>query len=398
MENESIINAGAVKEADKSKVKVWPISTFLILLYLIVAMSDNFKGIFVPSFKSEFLVNNTQIGFVMTASLLAYAVFQYVGGMLIEKFGYKKVLMLGFVLSILAILFLVNCLNFAMLIVSMFLLNTGMAMFNISVNTLGPALPLASTAILMSAINGSYGAGNTVLQLISGKLLATGINWRSFFIFMLIVVLAMFVYLIFLKIPFQPVVKTGDKTNSVLKSPVLYLYIAAAGFYLASEYGIGNWFVNYMSDSFAMTSDQSSLYIALFFGCKTLGLVFSGFIADKIGYFRCILIYGLVATLTSFIGVALGQSGLVIFAIGGFAFSAIFPTIITTIGGFFKDRTSMATGLILMFGTLIAMVVSQVIGILNDAMGTQNSFYVVAISILCCTIFSYLIGLRSKNN
>lgn len=381
-----------------SKVRVWPISTFLILLYLIVAMSDNFKGIFVPSFKSEFMVNNTKIGYIMTASLLAYAVFQYIGGMLIEKFGYKNVLMLGFILSSMAILLLVNCMNFGMLIVSMFLLNTGMAMFNISVNTLGPALPLASTAILMNAINGSYGAGNTVLQIISGKLLATGIGWRTFFLFMLVVVVAMFVYLLFLKIPFKPVVKEGEGTGSVLKSPILYLYIAAAGFYLASEYGIGNWFVNYMNESFAMSSDQSSLYIALFFGSKTVGLIFGGFVADKIGYFKCIMIYGVASTLTSFIGVLLGQPGLIVFALGGFAFSAIFPTIITTIGSFFKDRASMATGLILMFGTLIAMVVSQLIGILNDAIGTRNSFYMVAISILCCTFFSYLIGLRSKNN
>lgn len=381
----------------QTKIKSWPISLFLILLYLIVAMSDNFKGIFVPSFKAEFMVNNTQIGFIMTASLLAYAVFQYVGGILIEKFGYKKVLMLGFILSALAILCLVNCLNFVMLIISMFLLNTGMAMFNISVNTLGPALPIASTAILMNAINGSYGAGNTVLQIISGKLLASGINWRSFFFFMLAVVVAMFIYLLFLKIPLQPVVKEGGKGSEVMKSPILYLFIAAAGFYLAAEYGIGNWFVNYMNESFSMTSDQSALYIALFFGCKTLGLMVGGFVADKIGYFRCILIYGVAATATSFLGVLLGQSGLIIFAIGDFAFSAIFPTIITTISLFFKDRASLATGLILMFGTLIAMVVSQLVGILNDAIGTQYAFYIVAISIMCCTFFSYLIGLKDKN-
>lgn len=395
MENE-LTGAEDIKQ-EKGQVKTWPIQLFLILLYLIVAMSDNFKGIFVPSFKAEFAVNNTQIGYVLTASLLAYAVFQYIGGILIEKFGYKRVLMLGFILSVMAILCLVNCMNFFMLILSMFLLNTGMAMFNISVNTLGPALPIASTAVLMNAINGSYGAGNTVLQLISGKLLASGINWRSFFFFMLAVVIAMFIYLVFLKIPFEPVVKKDGKASDLLKSPMLYLYIAAAGFYLASEYGIGNWFVNYMNEAFHMTPDQSSLYIALFFGCKTIGLLFGGFVADKIGYFRCILIYGVVATITSFTGVLLGQSGLVIFAIGGFAFSAIFPTLITTIGSFFQDRTSLATGFILMFGTLIAMVVSQLVGIMNDVVGAQNAFYMVAGSILCCTVFSHLIGLKAKN-
>ncbi|MCC5467756.1 hypothetical protein [Pelosinus baikalensis] len=57
-----------------------PIIILLVLMYVIVAMSDNFKGIFVPFFKDDFGINNTQIGYVLTAGFLVYAVFQYVGG------------------------------------------------------------------------------------------------------------------------------------------------------------------------------------------------------------------------------------------------------------------------------------------------------------------------------
>src|SRR5699024_3369951 len=125
MEHQEVIENDQIKDKNTAKVNPWAISVFLILLYLLVAMSDNFKGIFVPSFKAEFDVNNTQIGYVMTASLFAYAVFQYVGGILIEKLGFKKVFVIGFVLSISAIVLLVNCVNFPMLIASMFLLNVG---------------------------------------------------------------------------------------------------------------------------------------------------------------------------------------------------------------------------------------------------------------------------------
>lgn len=398
MENQVTEHNNVVEEKPAAKIKVWPISTFLILLYLVVAMSDNFKGIFVPAFKEEFLVNNTKIGYVLTASLFAYAVFQYIGGLLIEKMGFKKVLILGFLLSISAIGLLINCGNFAMLVASMFLLNTGMAMFNISVNTLGPALPLISTAVLMNVINGSYGAGNTVLQIISGKLLASGIEWRTFFIFMLVVTIAMFVYLLFLKIPIEPVVKSNEKVSTIFSSAMIYLYIFAVGFYLAAEYGIGNWFVNYMREFYQMSADSASMYIALFFGAKTLGLLVGGFVADKLGYFRCIKIYGIVATVTSIIGVGLGYNGLLIFSLGGFAYSAILPTIITTISHSFKERSSMATGIIFMFGTLIAMVVSQLMGVLNDVFDPQKGFYIVALSVLLCTISSLFIEKKSKIN
>lgn len=372
--------------------KTWPIVCLLVLIYILVAMSDNFKGIFVPFFKSEFGVNNTQIGYVMTASLFAYAVFQYIGGMLIEKYGYKKILGLGFVLGMLATLVLINCLNFPMLIAGMFLLNTGMAMFNIGVNTLGPVLPVASTAVLMNIINCSYGAGNTVIQQVSGGLLAKGFPWKTFYVFMLICIAVLFVYLLVTKIPFTPTVNNvaGNK-KELFKSELLYLYIAIVGFYLAAEFGIGNWFVNYMNESFGMTADKSASYVALFFGFKTVGLLFGGFAADKLGYFKTILIYGGVATVTSFAGIAMGQQGLLIFALGGFAFSAIFPTIITTIGKAFKEDTSYATGLILMCGTLIAMVISMLIGVLNDIIGTRTAFFVIAVSIALTTLCSRII-------
>ena len=60
--------------------------TLLIALYAMLAMFDNFKGIFVPYFKQDFAISNAQVGVLMTSSLLAYAVFQYICGMLVVMY------------------------------------------------------------------------------------------------------------------------------------------------------------------------------------------------------------------------------------------------------------------------------------------------------------------------
>ncbi|AGK98767.1 MFS transporter [Clostridium pasteurianum] len=380
-------------EVKQQKVKNWPIVLLLVLMYIVVAMSDNFKGIFVPFFKGEFKVSNTEIGYVLTASLFAYAVFQYIGGILIEKYGYKKIIASGFISSIVALLILINCPSFLVLIVGMFLLNAGMAMFNIGVNTLGPVLTVASTAILMNFINFSYGAGNTAIQKISGNLLAAGIPWRSFYIFMLVAASALFIYLLVIKIPYKPKVETIQwNKKDLFSNKMLYLYIGICGLYLAAEYGIGNWFVNYMNESFKFTADKSAFYVALFFGCETIGRLFGGFIVDKLGHLKSILIYGVIATLMSFLGIIMGEQGLLIFGLAGFAYSIIFPTIITTIGRVFKEATSYATGLILMCGTLIAMLASMGIGLLNDIIGAQKAFYVIAAAVALTTICAQIIN------
>jgi len=363
-----------------------PIIILLVLMYVIVAMSDNFKGIFVPFFKEDFGVNNTQIGYILTASLLAYAIFQYIGGILIEKVGYKKVLSLGFLMGITSLLLLITCKTYVFLLLGLFGLNIGMAMFNVGVNTLGPILTVTSTAVLMNFVNFSYGASNTAIQQIVGNLLSAGVQWPTFYIFMLICCGLLFIYLLFLKIPYTPKSATISYHKlDLLKNKMLYFYIIALGFYLASEYGIGNWFVNYMKEEFNLSADRRALYASLFFGFETIGRLLGGFIVDRLGAFKSMLLFGCFASLLSTAGIAYGEGGLLIFSAAGFFYSIIYPTIITTAHQVFKEAASYAIGLILMCGTLIAMVVNMLMGIGNDFIGVYFSYYSVAISIAITT-------------
>lgn len=373
------------------------IIALLVLMYLIVAMGDNFKGIFVPYFKQEFGVGNTQIGYVMMFSLFAYAVFQFVGGKLIGKLGYRKVIVLGFSIAAVSLAVLMFSSSFAMLLAGMFLLNVGMAFFNISVCTLGPALSVKSAVFLMNMIVFSYSIGTTTIQKVSGTLLSSGMPWRSFFGFMLVVILAVMVYLLIIKIPYEPVVeKETINKYKIFSDPMLYLYIFSLGAYLASEYGIGNWFVNYMNEVYGLDSAAAAVYVSIFFGAKTVGVLVGGFIVDRIGHYKSILIYGVIASLMAFAGIALGQKGLLLFALSGLFYSAISPTLIATISENFTSDTSYATGLIMMFGTLIAMIVSLLIGVLNDSIGTQYAFYLIAITLALSTIVSFAISKIKK--
>ena len=378
---------GSHQKLQAEKFSNVPIIILLVLMYVIVAMSDNFKGIFVPSFKEDFGVNNTQIGYILTASLLAYAVFQYIGGILIEKAGYKKVISLGFIMGIASLLLLITCKTYVFLMIGLFGLNIGMAMFNVAVNTLGPILTVASTAVLMNFVNFSYGASNTAIQQVVGNLLSVGIHWPKFYVFMLTCCGLLFIYLLLLKIPYTPKSETITYNKlDLLKNKMLYFYIMALGFYLASEYGIGNWFVNYMKEEFNLNADRRALYAALFFGFETIGRLLGGFIVDRLGAFNSMLLYGCFASLLSIIGIALGEGGLMIFSAAGLFYSIIYPTIITTAHQVFKEAASYAIGLILMCGTLIAMVINMLMGIANDFIGVYYSYYSVAISITITTV------------
>jgi fucose permease len=380
------------KELQTGQFSNTPIIILLVLMYVIVAMSDNFKGIFVPFFKDDFGINNTQIGYVLTAGFLAYAVFQYVGGIFIEKVGYKKVIAFGFIVGMASLILLITCKTYIILLIGLFGLNVGMAMLNVGVNTLGPVLTVASTAVLMNFVNFSYGASNTAIQKIAGNLLSKGIPWTQFYVFMLLFCGALLIYLLIIKIPYKPTSeKVQYQKKDLFRNKVLYLYITALGFYLASEYGIGNWFVNYMGEEFNLDADNRAFYAALFFGLETVGRLFGGFIVERLGAFKSMLLFGCAASFLSTVGILLGEAGLLIFSAAGLFYSIIYPMIITTAHGVFKEAASYVTGLMLMCGTLIAMVVNMLMGIGNDTIGVHYSYYSIAICIAITTIAVALI-------
>jgi fucose permease len=374
----------------------------LFMLYVIVAMSDNFKGIVIPSLKTEFGINNTQIGYFLTISMLSFAIFQFVGGMLIEKYGKKKVLQLGFILTIIALGLLLISKSYVGIIASLFVVNAGVAMFAVSVSTIGPALPVASTAVLMNMVTFTYGASATVIQKTSGSLLLKGYDWRTFFGFMLVFTIALFVYLFFIKIPENEDLGSTAKEKinffEIINNKMIWLYIACLGFYLASEMGTGNWFGNYMNELYGFNPDKRGLYVSIFFGCLTLGRLVGGFVAEKLGHFQSIAICVFTASTLIIAGIFVGQNGLIIIAGSGVFFSLVFGTIISTLGSVFNKNISYITGVILMGSFVVSTMISFLIGVLNDNLGVHAAYCTIPITLIISGISALTIMKNVKTS
>ena len=362
------------------------VAVFLVVLYAVFSMCDNLKGIFIPIYKEEFLLSDTQAGAISTSAMLALAIFQYLSSLIVGRLGYKRLLVISFIVVGSAIILVVFSTSYLTLLFSIFLLYIGMSMFNLNINLLGPALAVTSPAILMSCIHGSYGLANSAMQRAAGTLLENGISWRWFFLFLLIPFGIMLIWAIFLKIPYQPqVVKSSSGKKALFKNPMIYLYMLAAGFYSASEAGVGCWFVNYMSESFYMGAEE-----------RAIGLVFGGFVIRYLGYFRTVLFYAVAAAALTSAGIAFGKSGLLLIVLAGLAFSSIYPTTLSTIPSSFGKETSQATGLIMMSSSLTAMLSTLLIGLLNDFIGTRPAFFIVPLCLAFVAITSRFIQKSSQ--
>lgn len=370
---------------------------FIFIIMILSAISDNVRGIFVPSFKADFSVSNTQIGTIIVIGSIGYIIFSYLGGILCEIIGHKKVLHIGTGIMTLSLITLSQSPNFNILLIGMFLLNAGWSLIGISINTMVPLLAAGFHAILMNLIHFSYGIGATITQKATGTLLYKGIGWRNIYLYMAILFGIVFIAFIPVK---TPLVKRAHNDNKIdygyiFKNKVLYYYMIGLGLYVSSEMATSNWFVNYMKEVYNLSENIGTYYTTIFYGIFAIGRLFGGFIVEKLGTTKSVLISSILAFFFYAFGIIMGDKGLIIIALSGLFFAIIFPTLVLTISNVFRKNSSYAVGIITMATSAISMAMNFFMGWLNDNIGVKYAYYTIPI---CLFISAFFILLIHRNN
>lgn len=373
---------------------------FIFTMMILAATAENVKGVFIPLFKKDFLINDTNIGFMLTISSLGYILFTYIGGVLCEKIGQKKIFIYGLICIVVSLFGLGIFHNYYLFLLSMFILNIGLSLISIAINTIVPVLFISFQAVLMNLTHFCYGLGSAVIQRVSGILLFNGVSWRS--IYLSEAVLFFIVLILFIPIKVPSIHKSyketaiQNKKTELFKNKLLYLYMFALGFYVFAEMGTGNWFINYMEKVYVFDKGKSSLYLSLFFGVFTVGRLLGGFVVEKIGYIKAVLISLIIALIIYLIGINLGSKGMIIISIAGFFFAVTFPTLVLSIRRAFKENVAYATGVIVTASSATSMMLNMLMGFLNDNIGEYKSFYLIPISLVLSIMFIFAIYINSN--
>lgn len=370
----------------------------IVVIFIImaaIAVVDNTKGIFIPAFKESFNANNTSMGIMLSACSLGYIIFTYIGGILCEKLGQRKVILLGLIIIIGSTVIIASSNIYLMLLVGMFLLNMGIAFGCIAINTLIPALFVAIQAIMMNIAHCSYGFGSTLGQFTIGKILDSGIGWRS--VFYGIAVMFVIVVLVFLLVKIPAIENSPNEAEekhnekNVFKEKYVYIYALALGTYVFAEMGMSNWIVNFLMESYNFTSSIGATFLSVFFLLLTIGRLLGGFIAEKFGYLQSVIASMAIAIALLIIALVVGNKALVLICVTGLFFAITYPTVVTTISKVFKENTSYITGVILTGASSISMILNLLMGRLNDVIGTTMTFYLIPTSLTVSMIFVIII-------
>ena len=373
----------------------WVAIGFTFLFMILAAIAENTKGVFVPSFTQEFGVSDGTISYIFVIALATYMVGSFAGGNLCEKFGQKKVFVLGITVIILSLFFLSQANSFIMLFVGTGAVGLGTGLGAICCNTALPIIAITAQVVLMNVMHFCYGFGSSVGQKLFGMLTENNIGWRKIYFGTAIVfIVFLILFVLFVKLP---TVKTEQEESvklslgEILSNKLVICYALVLGFYAFAEIGTANWFVRYMEQAYNEGSKCSNFYLPLFFGIFSIGRLFGGIIVAKRGYFNVLIKSLLFGAILYVVGLIVGSNGMILISIAGLFFSITYPTVVLTISKVITKQTSYVTGIIVSGSSCLIMILNLIIGQLSNAIGIQKAMYIIPISaILSVLIMIYL--------
>ena len=370
---------------------------FIFFNMAIIGFIECMRGVFVEQFKSTFNITDSYIGFMFAIATLGYIISTYIGGIFCSKFGQRKVFLYSMLIMSISYILTAIAPNFVLFSLAIFVTNIGSGLQAISVNSISPILFVTYQTILINLTHFFYGFGVTLGQQFSGKMAENNIHFK--YVYIGAFVLFLLSYLVSLKLKFPDI--SFEKANLnpfyAFKDKLVIIFIFAQGFYVFSEVGFSNWFVNFATNSYNYSIATATSYLSLFFFMFTFGRLIGGFIVNKFGIKKSMTVSLICATLLFSSGYLLQSEFTVLMSISGLFFSIVFPTTITMITKVFDKNTSYTMGVILTYVSAVNMSFNYIVGIFNDSIGIYPSFSLISIALLLSTLFYISIFVITKN-
>lgn len=369
----------------------------LFYLYITIALFESTKGNFIPFFMEEFNISNSTISLILSINTVGAIIGSFVAGQLCETKGHKFVYIVGSVISTIAVLIAPFTRNIFTLALFNFMFGLGRSCIAIGVDSMVPVLSVGFESILMNITHFMYGMGSFAGQSAVGVLLSRSIGWRSIYLYLLIFFVIATIISLTVKMPnVQIKSEKTYKKEDFYKNPYVYMLTIALTFGLVSESVVLTWFISYMRGTYGLDPAGAAKYASVYFLLFALGRLLGGFVLNKTGNIK-----GLAASLTIsavfiIIGLQIKSSGLMLIAISGLFMSITFPTMMVIISSVFNQNSSYAIGFIVTISNILNVIMFNIVGALNDILGTYRAFYTAPVALVCFVIMLVLIMIKRK--
>ncbi|MBD8499754.1 MFS transporter [Paenibacillus sp. CAU 1523] len=406
-----------VEQHLKKHKKIYAMQLATIFLgFIIFGISENIKGPAIPRIQFDFMLNEAQLGTLLSLNALGYLLACSFTAFLTRIWGIKIVSIAAFGAMLLSGVFIYFSHSYPLFASSYFLMYIGNGMLEIALAILGARIFVKNTGMMMNLSHGFYGLSSTVAPLIATGLMSVTVfghtlDWRG-------------MYLVMLSLSILPIILAwrssfpGDDLSQeervpfkqLMRDPVLWFMVLILSFGVVSELAVGGWLVNFLEKAYKWDTVTASGMLSAFFLCFALARIVLGPVTDKIGFNLSLIIFSAFSAICTFLAIWGGEAFAFLFAVAGIGIAMIYPTVMAFIAKRYPTSsdtaitftvTLMGIGCVVgnyMIGIIIELVkqlyeADTQIGLLR---GLQAGYGFIGLCAAICAVFSFILYMRLK--
>lgn len=371
----------------------YTIVVLILVTFFVISFLTNILGALNPNVSAGYNLTETMAGFLPFAFFIAYGVMSIPSGVLLEKWGEKRMMMLAFLLAFAGALVFALFPKFDVFVISLFVIGTGMAALQVVINPMlrvaGGEEHYAFNSVLAQLIFGlaSFVSPQMYSYLVTNidkentnkpfiglmsDLVPHTLSWVSvYWVFALVSILMILViaFVKFPKVELQEDEKVGSKESyaELFKNKYVILYFLGIFAYVGTEQGISYWMSKFLNNYHGFNPETiGANAVSYFWGLMTVGGIL-GLILLKLLDSKIVLRWFTIFAMIS-LGIGLfagGELSLWAFPVSGFFLSVMYPVIVSLgLNSVSKHHGSFAG--ILMTGIAGGAVVQLLIGSISD--------------------------------
>jgi fucose permease len=386
---------------------------FLIIItygtMLLFGLIENIRGVSYPLIKAEFAASYEQQGLMVSLLSASYVSFSLIAGIVLSRFGAKRVFIFGFIAAILGALTVFFMPAFWTVAASLVLIFAGFGFFEIGINALAARIFTSRAALLMNLLHFFYGVGAIIGPKAVGLLISgAGFGWRQVYLFTIPLLLLLFIPAAAARFPAisggaqKGAAAPPDKPftfRDALRTSMVWFFALVLGLMVAVEMTPSNWGGLYFQDVYGLDPKTDGAgFVSNFFILFTLSRLLSGFAVEKIGYIRSLIAAAAAMLLVLILGFCLGSRGILVLPVMGFFIAVMWPTFMAVAIGFFGPRAPVATSVMIAASGALNAGLQLCAGLLNRALGAAWGFRsCVLYTAVLIALLIWLAG-KTRNN
>jgi len=359
-------------------------------------------GAISEEYKAALGLSNADLGNLTLALFLTSSIVQLIIGPLVDKFGYKPVAIVGFLVAALSMVLLRAASNAEMAVVACILLGVGAMCLNTVGNTLIPVVLFNGQDPARAS---NFGNAFFGLGLVVTPLLVALVNWQLG----LFLLGGLFLVGLLLALTTQfPRVSTGYEFSMAFKllgKPAVIVAALALFCYISLESSMNTWSKPYMTELLGGRDNpaavQNAGFVLSLFGVAMMAGRFATSMVKNLTTIgiRLIGAAALVAVGAILVMIVTSSASVATAAVvlTGLVFAPIFPTIVGVTFAKFEPRLyGSIFGIIFSVGLLGATFVPKIIGNLSAGATVQQSLLIVLAMAAALFVMSLFLKVGAK--